>query len=93
MIRMKRLMNDVSSNMSTAKLGKMANQTRTHSALKGTRRSIFPSVCMGCFVTVSRLRMFPRWMRWFHSGEIRHLLTRLSPSPVSKMYRTVRRIC
>lgn len=87
--RIKRLMNDVSCNVSTAKLGTMLNQTRTHKVQKLIWRSIFPSICKDCSVAVGRLSIFLRWLRWFHSRVFSEFLTILRSAPVLRRLRTM----
>lgn len=59
--RIKRSMNEVPNNMSTAKLEAMPNQSQTHRAPKQICRNFLPSNYKVCCVTVRRLGIF-------HSG-------------------------
>lgn len=87
--RIERLMNPVPKNMTTAKLGTMADQAWTHSASKRIWRSILPSMCKGCCLNVGRFGSFWHWIGWFPFGGSRDLLTRLSPDLASRRDRTV----
>lgn len=88
-VRMKRSINKVSDNPSTAKVGKMPNQSKTHKALKRTLRIFFPCICKKWCVVVQSLVILRLWIRWFHSGGISSFLIRLRPAPVPGRHRTV----